>query len=107
MNGPEAARRRPSTSYDLNGRNDICVACLYGGLEAMAYYQPPLNTSLRVPHWHRGDREMSPLAVMALAAADGSFCASPQKPNTLNQTFKIRMKSTAANIQACLCVQHR
>ena len=107
MNSPEAARRTPSKSYDLNGRNDICLAWLRGGLEAMAYCQPPLNMSLPVPDWHRGAAQMSPLAVMALAAADGSFSASPQKPNTLGQNFRIRMKTTAANIQLCLCVKHR
>ena len=107
MKGPEAARRTPSKSYDLNGRNDICIAWLHGGLGAMAYCQPPLKTSLRVPHWHRGPAQMSPLAVMALAAADGSFCACPKKPYSLGPKFQIHMKTTAANIQLLLCVQDR
>ena len=50
---------------------------------------------------------MSPLAVMAIAGADGSFCAAPRSPTQLGQTFKIQMKATKANIQLCLCVQHR
>ena len=60
MNGPEAARRRPSKSC-----RDI----------SRPWRQPPRNTSRRTAPWRP---PTSPLAVMALAAADGSFCASPK-----------------------------